>query len=118
MSLVYLAYEVCIKDDDRTVIISASSSDKIASSLGKYSEELIHVIENTNPSDLMAKLEREINRDLPQILPDKRTGRIDSQDFRNIRFKLNRESEAQLRESYRNVVSSYIAIKDNKEGKS
>lgn len=114
MSSVYLAYEVCIKGNDRAVVISASSSDKITSSLGKYSKELVHVIENTSPSDLFSRLKEEIKRDLPQLLPNRKAVRIDKPDFRQIRFELNKESEAQLSNLYRKIISSYTANHDRK----
>ena len=109
MSLVYLAYEVCIKGDDRAVIICASSKEAL--SLDKYAEELIYSFEDTTPSDLISKIEGEIKRDLPHLLPSKIVDHSKKHNYKQMRFELNEESETQLSNSYREFVLSHSGDK-------
>jgi hypothetical protein len=110
--LVYCVYAGNDESDERTVTVCASN--KMNLSLG-YVKKVIYLVKNAAPSTLLAKIEEEIRRNMPELSPTKRIDRPDNPHFKQLEFRLEAYREVELFNSFRKGILPYLMNYKRKE---
>ncbi|MBI2632499.1 hypothetical protein HYW75_05835 [Candidatus Pacearchaeota archaeon] len=105
MSDTYIVYtRLNIEGDKRTVIITASNNTLFF--LSKFPERITYSVRDSSPLSLIRSLEREIEAIRPKISPTNRIDKLLNPYFKQLKFTLSLEVEAQLFDTYRKFAKS------------